>query len=120
MIGLYALACAYTLLWIFFRRIRRLGGFLVKYQRDVKRYVKGLDLDKERQQQLIDVYGGIKSPDVQLLLDLLAETMGIEVSIRILTLLDEDFHQTWRVMPRHGVRQLFDTFSEILFQICSS
>ena len=45
----------------------------------------------------LDVLGGLKSQDVELLLDLLAETNGVEVALRILTQLDVQFHEAWKV-----------------------
>ena len=57
----------------------------------------------------LDVLGGLKSQDVELLLDLLAETNGVEVALRILTQLDVQFHEAWRV---RGIKQVVrDDFS---------
>ena len=57
----------------------------------------------------LDVLGGLKSQDVELLLDLLAETNGVEVALRILTQLDVQFHEAWKV---RGVKQLVHTIEK--------
>jgi hypothetical protein len=53
-------------------------------------------IDEAEAALMADVYGGLDSPDVQLLLDLLAETEGVGLAMRILTLLDTQFHEAWR------------------------
>ncbi len=52
----------------------------------------------------LDVYGGLRSPDVELLLDLLAETEGVAPAVRILTMLDQEFHLAWRAHRLQHVR----------------
>jgi hypothetical protein len=37
------------------------------------------------------------------LLDLLAEKLGIEMSLRILTLIDAEFNRDWKPQPRENV-----------------
>ncbi len=51
----------------------------------------------------LDVYGGLRSPDVELLLDLLAETEGVAQALRILAVLDQEVHLAWRT---HRLRQV--------------
>ena len=41
----------------------------------------------EAMERRIDVFGGLNSPDVELLLDLLAETMGMAPAMRIMTMI---------------------------------
>ena len=65
------------------------------------------DKTEEEQEDLLDLYGGLDSPDVELLLDLLAETVGIPPAMRILTLLDEEFLKTWQVKQ---LLQVISTF----------
>ena len=60
----------------------------------------------------LDVLGGLKSQDVELLLDLLAETNGVEVALRILTQLDVQFHEAWRV---RGIKQVVRDDSSLNF-----
>ena len=46
---------------------------------------------------MLDVFGGMRSPDMKLLMDLFSETRGVESALRILTVLDEEFMEVWRV-----------------------
>ena len=52
--------------------------------------------DDDKTKAVLDVYGGLKSPDVEIMLDLLAETKGSSPAMRILTLLDPEFLNAWR------------------------
>jgi hypothetical protein len=47
-----------------------------------------------------------QSLDVEILLDLLAEKLGIEMSLRILTLIDAEFNRDWKPQPRENVKIL--------------
>ena len=69
--------------------------------------------DQSRIDMTLDVLGGLKSQDVELLLDLLAETNGVAVALRILTQLDVQFHEAWRV---RAVKQVVKTEIDIYFQ----
>ena len=46
---------------------------------------------------MLDVFGGMRSPDMKLLMHLFSETRGVESALRILTVLDEEFMEVWRV-----------------------
>ena len=46
---------------------------------------------------MLDVFGGMRSPDMKPLMDLFSETRGVESALRILTVLDEEFMEVWRV-----------------------
>ena len=50
-----------------------------------------------RTEEMLDVFGGMRSPDMKLLMDLFSETRGVESALRILTVLDEEFMEVWRV-----------------------
>ena len=39
----------------------------------------------------------MRSPDMKLLMDLFSETRGVEAALRILTVLDEEFMEAWKV-----------------------
>ena len=77
-----------------------------RYRDGVENYSNEFNWDQSRKDDALDVLGGLKSQDVELLLDLLAETNGVEVSLRILTLLDNNFHNKWKV---HAVKQVVRT-----------
>ena len=94
---IYILASAYSLLWQSFPKLRKLSRLLGRYRDGIKNYSIKYNWDKSRRDDALDVLGGLKSQDVELLLDLLAETSGVEVAIRILTLLDAHFHDAWKV-----------------------
>ncbi len=63
----------------------------------------------------MDVYGGLRSPDVELLLDLLAETEGVASAVRILTLLDQEFHLAWRTHRLQQANEIGCTHADITF-----
>ncbi|TRY63839.1 hypothetical protein TCAL_15258 [Tigriopus californicus] len=96
LVVLFALCCLYTLLWTFFKGLRKLSRHLSAYRKSIRQFSKEAKWDKERSSQALDVYGGLHSPDVALLLDLLAETMGVASAMRILTILDQEFHAAWK------------------------
>lgn len=54
----------------------------------------------EVMERRIDVFGGLNSPDICLLLDLLAETMGMAPAMRIMTMLDPELLKSWKVKRR--------------------
>lgn len=93
---LFVLCCLYTLLWTLFKGLRKLSRHLSAYRKSILQFSKQDKWDKERSSQALDVYGGLHSPDVALLLDLLAETMGVASAMRILTILDQEFHAAWK------------------------
>ena len=39
----------------------------------------------------------MRSPDMKLLMDLFSETRGVEAALRILTVLDEEFMEAWKI-----------------------
>ena len=102
---LYALVTLYTLMWLTFRGMRKLSSLLKDYQKSVLRVSKRKKWDEEKREEAIDVFGGLDSPDVGLLLNLLAETIGIAPAMRILTLLDAEFHTSWKSQLLHQVRK---------------
>ena len=111
---LYLAASIYTLVWIAFKDCRKLSGHLAIYSkmcRDREAAAKGAEekvgaaaaserADTERR---ADVFGGLNSPDVELLLDLLAETMGMAPAMRIMTMLDPELLKSWKVKRRKEV-----------------
>ena len=100
---IYILASAYSLLWQSIPKLRKLSRLLGRYRDGVENYSAKYNWDKSRRDDALDVLGGLKSQDVELLLDLLAETSGVEVAIRILTLLDAHFYDAWKV---NAIKQL--------------
>ena len=68
-----------------------------RYRNGVEKHSSISNWDQSRIDMTLDVLGGLKSQDVELLLDLLAETNGVEVALRILTQLDAQFHEAWKV-----------------------
>ena len=99
----YILASLYCLLWLSITDLRKLSRLLHRYRKGVENYSNQFNWDQSRKDDALDVLGGLKSQDVELLLDLLAETNGIEVALRILTLLDNHFHEAWKV---HAIKQI--------------
>ena len=83
--------------------MRKLSRLLHRYRVGVENFSDKNNWDEAKKGASVDVLGGLKSQDVELLLDLLAETNGVEVALRILTLLDNDFHEAWKV---HAVKQV--------------
>ena len=53
-----------------------------------------------------------QSLDVEILLDLLAEKLGLEMALRILTLIDVEFSRDWRAQPRETVKNQFFQFTD--------
>ena len=43
------------------------------------------------------IFAGMQSPDMKLLMDLFSETRGVEAALRILTVLDEEFMEAWKI-----------------------
>ncbi len=68
---------------------------------------------KVERDEALDVFGGLESPDIELLLDLLAEKMGVEVALSILTLLDDDFNATWSITLNATVNKSTFTFTTL-------
>ena len=106
---LYLIASAYTLIWIAFKRCRKLSSHLTIYskmcrERDTKTVTMEGGAAEEEMERKIDVFGGLNSPDVELLLDLLAETMGMAPAMRIMTMLDPELLKSWRVTRRTEVK----------------
>ena len=93
----YLLASAYSLLWLSFAKLRKLSRLLGQYRDGVQLYSNKFNWESSKREDALDVLGGLKSQDVEILLDLLSETNGVEVAIRILTLLDTNFHEAWKV-----------------------
>ena len=44
-----------------------------------------------------------QSLDVEILMDLLAEKLGVEMALRILTMIDKEFFRDWKPQPRETV-----------------
>jgi hypothetical protein len=44
-----------------------------------------------------------QSLDVEILMDLLAEKLGVEMALRILTMIDKEFNRDWKPQPRETV-----------------
>ena len=99
----YIFASIYCLLWLSITEFRKLSRLICRYRNGVEKHSSLSNWDKSRKEMALDVLGGLKSQDVELLLDLLAETNGVEVALRILTHLDTQFHEAWKV---RGVKQL--------------
>ena len=104
---IYILSSLFTLMWLLFKRMRKLSGLLADYQKGVRKVSAKRRWDKNRFDQMMDVFGGLESPDVRLLMDLFSETRGVEAAIRILTILDEEFLEAWQVK---GIRTKESTF----------
>ena len=100
---IYILASVYFLLWLSITPLRKLSRLLHHYRAGVEDYSNQFNWDKSKKDAALDVLGGLRSEDVELLLDLLSETNGVEVALRILTLLDTHFYEAWKV---HAVKQL--------------
>ena len=90
-------------MWLTITDMRKLSRLLHRYRVGVENYSDKNNWDESKKGASVDVLGGLKSQDVELLLDLLAETNGVEVALRILTLLDNNFHEAWKV---HAVKQV--------------
>ena len=112
---LYLAASIYTLVWIAFKECRKLSGHLAIYSRmcrDREAVAKGAEekvvgaaaSEQVETERRADVFGGLNSPDVELLLDLLAETMGMAPAMRIMTMLDPELLKSWKVKRRKEVK----------------
>ncbi len=86
---LYLLCCLYNLLWLFIPSMSTLGNFMAIYKRETRRCDGSLKSDEELLGELYNVY--YTNWDLKLLLDLLAESSGISVSLRIMSLIDKKF-----------------------------
>ena len=108
----YVLANLYTLLWLVFKRLRKLSSLVHTYRTELKKAttIKWTDLEAVE-----DVYGGLKSPDVEVLLDLLSETMGVEVALKIMALTDAEFGTMWRIYMHKGGESVTSTSIEASF-----
>ena len=91
------MASFYCLLWLSINEFRKLSRLIGRYRKGVEKHSSKSNWDQSRIDMTLDVLGGLKSQDVELLLDLLAETNGVAVALRILTQLDVQFHEAWRV-----------------------
>lgn len=97
---LMMIANLYTLLWILCKPCRKLNSHLALYKLMFHEQHKANDVEWDKNKTALhnDVFGGLNSPDVELMLDLLAETMGIAPSMRILTMLDPELLTSWKVV----------------------
>lgn len=99
---LYITVLIYTLIWIAFKDCRKLSSHLTIYSK-MCREREMTTMEKEGAEVMerrIDVFGGLNSPDICLLLDLLAETMGMAPAMRIMTMLDPELLKSWKVKRR--------------------
>ena len=79
-----------------------------------EREAKGVEKESvEAMERRVDVFGGLNSPDVELLLDLLAETMGMAPAMRIMTMLDPELLKSWKVKRRIEVILQTDVFTSV-------
>jgi len=98
----YTIANFYTILWISVRPLRRLGKFINSYRKGVNGFHRKQQLSKDLTDTL-DVHGGLKSLDFEMLIDLLAEKMGLEIALRILATVDSEFREDWSATLRDHV-----------------
>ena len=89
LVCLYILANVYTLLWIAIKWLRPMSKLLHQYNK----YQEIIDEPENRPKK----FGGKLSLDVQYLLDLIAEKLGIDVALKILTVIDPDFGPLWNI-----------------------
>ena len=123
---IFGLAELYSLLWAFIKPMRKLSRELGVYRKAMKRKKEAMMRRPTRfpfpNMQLglnvlkaINImqgsYGGLDSPDIDLLLDLLAETMSTGPAMKILTLLDETFLSHWQARPSHDANVTCDGFT---------
>lgn len=104
--AIYILANFYTLLWISIRPIRKLGRFIKGYRNGVNQFYHGKQIP-ENFNAILDIHGGMKSLDFEILLDLLAEKMGLEIALRIVAIVDAEFGRDWTAIPRDHVSEFF-------------
>ena len=87
---IYILCCVYNLLWLLVPQFGSLSGLMNKYKSEFKH-----ENDQDIIGDLHDVY--YKNSDLKLLLDLLAASSGIAISIRILCLFDKNLRKMSKV-----------------------
>ena len=80
---IYLCCNMYTFLWLLIRNLRKLSCMLQNYVKQVETQEKDKWAGKKQQR---NVLASLQSPDVDLLLDLLAEKHGVENAIKILGL----------------------------------
>ena len=73
----------YTFLWLLIKPFRKLSCLIQNYAKQAKNQEKEKWLGINRPRVVL---ASLKSPDVDLLLDLIAEKMGVEVALKILGL----------------------------------
>ena len=78
---IYLCCNMYTFLWLLIKRLRKLSCLLQFYVKQVETQEKDKWAGKKEQR---NVLASLQSPDVDLLLDLLAEKHGVENAIKIL------------------------------------
>ena len=88
LITAYILANFYTLLWISFKGLRPMSKLLDQYQKRLNEFQ-----DEKEDNHLHQKH----SLDVRYLLDLIAEKLGIDVALKIITVIDADFGPLWNV-----------------------
>ena len=74
----------YTFLWLLNKRLRTLSNFLQFYVKQDEIQENDNKWAGNKKQTKRNVLAGLQSPDVDLLLDLLAEKHGVENAIKIL------------------------------------
>ncbi len=99
---IYIIANFFTLLWISIRPIRKLGRFIQSYRNGVNNFYNKKQTP-ENLNAILDIHGGMKSLDFEILLDLLAEKMGLEIALRIIANVDPEFGRDWTAVPRDHV-----------------
>eukprot|EP00095_Tigriopus_kingsejongensis_P004020 maker-scaffold5_size1054832-snap-gene-1.15 protein:Tk04020 transcript:maker-scaffold5_size1054832-snap-gene-1.15-mRNA-1 annotation:"leucine-rich repeat-containing protein 8e" len=93
-IGLYLFCCFYNILWIIFPQLGVLSRVMNAYRSDMRQKadakVDGVQIsDRQLMGDLYDIY--YNNSDLKLLLDLLAQSSGVAIAIRIMTLFDKNF-----------------------------
>ena len=71
----------YTFLWLLIKPFRKLSCLIQNYAKQARNQEKEKWLGINHQRVVL---ASLKSPDVDLLLDLIAEKMGVEVALKIL------------------------------------
>lgn len=93
-IGVYLLCCFYNIMWIFFPQMGVLSSVMNEYRAELRKQAKAKKgapkvSDKQLLGELYEIY--YNNRDLKLLLDLLAQSSGIAISIRIMALFDKNF-----------------------------
>jgi hypothetical protein len=110
---IYLLASCYTLLWLMIKKLRKLSCLIQSYKKGLKR----LHAQKWTEMEAVeDVFGGLNSPDVEILLDLLSEKMGVEIALRIMALTDKEFGTMWKIFLHKGFQRVTSTSIEVTFE----